>query len=102
MIRKGYSDGPSGQIHWRMLVPESCYDRAVDIAARIAEETRPGDPLDPETDIGPVISETQYGRIQRLVEKGLEEGAQLAAGGPGKPEPAARQQRPEHRGRRRL
>ena len=69
----------------RMLVPEAIYDQAVEIAAAVARETRCGDPLDPETHIGPVISETQFNRIQTLIETGIKEGANLAAGGPGKP-----------------
>ena len=69
----------------RMLVPEALYDQAVVIAANVAAEARCGDPRDPATDLGPVISKTQFDRIQALIEKGLEEGAHLAAGGPGKP-----------------
>ena len=40
----------------------------------------------PASNIGPVVSETQYGRIQQLIEKGIGEGAKLEVGGPGKPE----------------
>lgn len=69
----------------RMLVPEVRYEQAVEIASAVARKTRCGDPLDPDTDIGPVISETQYNRIQGLIKTGLKEGANLAAGGPGKP-----------------
>jgi aldehyde dehydrogenase (NAD+) len=69
----------------RMLVPQSRYEEAVAIAAKIAVETRPGDPNDPATEIGPVVSETQYTRIQSLIEAGIAEGATVAAGGPGKP-----------------
>ncbi|MDH3924161.1 MAG: aldehyde dehydrogenase family protein, partial [Xanthomonadales bacterium] len=58
----------------------------VRIAAEEANNTRPGDPNDPETDIGPVVSAAQYSRIQGLIETGIAEGATLAAGGPGKPE----------------
>ena len=69
----------------RMLVPRSRYEEAVAVAAKIAAETRPGDPNDPASDIGPVVSETQYTRIQNLIETGIAEGATVAAGGPGKP-----------------
>jgi aldehyde dehydrogenase (NAD+) len=69
----------------RMLVPETLYDEAVGFAAAVANSTRPGDPNDPGTDIGPVVSATQFGKIQGLIEKGVEEGAVPAAGGPGKP-----------------
>ena len=70
----------------RMLVPESLYEDAVQLAASIAEKVHPGDPQNPATKMGPVVSEAQYNKIQGLIEKGLEEGAQLVIGGPGKPE----------------
>ncbi len=70
----------------RMLVPASCYEDAVNLAAAVAEKVHPGDPQNPETKMGPVISEAQYNKIQGLIEKGISEGAQLVIGGPGKPE----------------
>jgi aldehyde dehydrogenase (NAD+) len=70
----------------RMLVPASLYEEAVKLAVSVAETIHPGDPQNPETQIGPVVSETQYNKIQGLIEKGLEEGAKLVIGGPGKPE----------------
>ncbi|MFP3562156.1 aldehyde dehydrogenase family protein, partial [Paraburkholderia sp. SIMBA_049] len=45
-----------------------------------------GDPRSPETDIGPVVSRTQFDRIQHFIRLGIEEGATLVAGGPGRPE----------------
>jgi aldehyde dehydrogenase (NAD+) len=44
-----------------------------------------GDPNEATSNIGPVVSATQYGRIQQLIEKGIGEGAKLEVGGPGKP-----------------
>ena len=94
-LQKAVADGVHAMFHnsgqscnapSRMLVPESLYDEAVAIAAEEAGKTRPGDPDDPDTDIGPVVSEAQFNRIQQLIGKGVEEGAKLAAGGPGKPE----------------
>jgi aldehyde dehydrogenase (NAD+) len=70
----------------RMLVPQSLYEQAVAIAGAVAERAQPGDPQDPETKMGPVVSEAQYNKIQGLIEKGIEEGAGLVCGGPGKPE----------------
>jgi aldehyde dehydrogenase (NAD+) len=81
-----HNSGQSCNAPSRMLVPESIYEEAVAIAARVANETRPGDPNDPETDIGPVISAAQFNKIQGLIEAGVAEGAVIAAGGPGKPE----------------
>jgi len=70
----------------RMLVPENLYEEAVAVAAAVAERVQPGDPQDPTTRMGPVVSEAQYNKIQGLIEKGMEEGAGLVCGGPGKPE----------------
>ena len=70
----------------RMLVPQSLYEQAVAIAGAVAERAQPGDPQNPETKMGPVVSEAQYNKIQGLIEKGIEEGAGLVCGGPGKPE----------------
>jgi len=80
-----HNSGQSCNAPSRMLVPASVYEEAVAIAAAEAANTRPGDPTDPKSDIGPVISEQQYNKIQSLIEKGVEEGARIAAGGPGKP-----------------
>jgi aldehyde dehydrogenase (NAD+) len=81
-----HNSGQSCNAPSRMLVPENRYEEAVGIAAAEAEKTRPGDPTDPDSDIGPVISEAQFNRIQSLIETGIGEGAKIAAGGPGKPE----------------
>jgi aldehyde dehydrogenase (NAD+) len=81
-----HNSGQSCNAPSRMLVPESLYEEAVDIAAAEAGKIRPGDPTDPESHIGPVISEVQYNKIQRLIEAGSKEGAKIVAGGPGKPE----------------
>jgi aldehyde dehydrogenase (NAD+) len=81
-----HNSGQSCNAPSRMLVPESLYEEAVAIAARVARATRPGDPNDSETDIGPVISEAQFNRIQGLIKTGMAEGAVIAAGGPGKPD----------------
>lgn len=81
-----HNSGQSCNAPSRMLVPADRYEDAVRIAAAEAEKTRPGDPTDPDSDIGPVISQAQFDKIQGLIETGIAEGAQLAAGGPGKPE----------------
>ena len=81
-----HNTGQSCNAPSRMLVPENLYEEAVAIATAAANETRPGDPNDPETHIGPVISEAQYDKIQGLIQTGVSEGAKIAAGGPGKPE----------------
>ena len=81
-----HNSGQSCNAPSRMLVPRDRYEEAVSIAAEVAEQTIAGDPQDESTHIGPVISQAQYDKIQGLIEKGIEEGARVAAGGPGKPE----------------
>jgi aldehyde dehydrogenase (NAD+) len=80
------NSGQSCNAPSRMLVHESVYAEAVAIAAGVAEQTIVGDPVGEDTNIGPVVSEAQYNKIQALIEKGIEEGATLSAGGPGKPQ----------------
>ncbi len=74
-------DAPS-----RMLVPRNRMQEAAEIAAGVAAGTRVGDPRDENVDVGPVVSDLQWAKIQGLIQKGVDEGATLAAGGPGKPE----------------
>ena len=69
-----------------MLVPEARQDEAKEIAKKAAETTKVGDPFGEDTSIGPVVSEVQFNKIQGLIEKGIEEGAELVTGGPGKPD----------------
>jgi aldehyde dehydrogenase (NAD+) len=81
-----HNTGQSCNAPSRMLVPENLYEEAVAIATAEARKTRPGDPTDPESHIGPVVSELQYNKIQGLIETGIAQGATIVAGGPGKPE----------------
>ena len=70
----------------RMLVPEAAMERAMKIASDAAQKIRIGDPKDLETQMGPLSSEAQWNKVQRLIEKGIEDGAHLACGGPGRPD----------------
>jgi aldehyde dehydrogenase (NAD+) len=70
----------------RMLVPEKRYDEAVQIAKRVAAEPVVGDPQSDRTTMGPVANKNQFEKIQGLLRKGIEEGAQAVVGGPGRPE----------------
>ena len=70
----------------RMLVPASMLAQAEEIARRVTESVVVGDPADEATSMGPVVSEVQFNKIQALIEKGIEEGAKLVCGGPGRPE----------------
>ncbi|AGW94171.1 aldehyde dehydrogenase [Ralstonia pickettii DTP0602] len=69
----------------RMLVPRAQYEQAVQIAAAVANAVKVGDPSDPETKMGPISNRGQYDKVQRLIGVGIEEGARVAAGGPGRP-----------------
>jgi len=80
------NSGQSCNAPTRMLVPESRHEEAKEIAKKTAEATKVGDPFAEDTGIGPVVSDVQFNKIQGLIEKGIEEGAELVAGGPGKPE----------------
>ncbi|QKG19780.1 aldehyde dehydrogenase family protein [Actinomadura verrucosospora] len=80
------NSGQSCNAPSRMLVPAARMDEAAAIAAEAARNITVGDPREETTRIGPVVSATQYGRIQQLIEKGIGEGAKVEVGGPGKPE----------------
>ena len=80
------NSGQSCNAPTRMLVPASRMDEAAAIAAEASRNVTVGDPRAETTMIGPVVSATQYSRIQQLIEKGVGEGAKVEVGGPGKPE----------------
>src|SRR5580765_6727841 len=70
----------------RLLVPKSRLDA---VQAAIREGMRAftvGDPADPKTGIGPMVSQKQYERVQSYIRKGVEEGAEVLVGGEGRPE----------------
>jgi acyl-CoA reductase-like NAD-dependent aldehyde dehydrogenase len=69
-----------------MLVHRSQRDEAYAAARRAVEEVRLGDPFDPSTTMGPVVSQAQLERITALVQSGIDEGATLVVGGPGRPD----------------
>jgi aldehyde dehydrogenase (NAD+) len=70
----------------RMLVQRGIYDKAVGIAARVADGIKVGNALEEGPHIGPVVNKRQWDQIQGYIHKGIEEGARLIAGGPGLPE----------------
>ena len=78
--------GQSCNAPTRMLVPQDRLDEAAEIAARRAASTTPGDPQDENTRMGPLVSETQWNKVQDLIQKGIDEGASLVAGGTGRPD----------------
>jgi aldehyde dehydrogenase (NAD+) len=70
----------------RILVPESRLEEAKALARDAANAMRVGSPADPESRVGPMVSQKQWERVQGYIRLGLEEGAELVAGGEGKPE----------------
>jgi aldehyde dehydrogenase (NAD+) len=80
------NSGQSCNAPSRMIVPLSKMKEVAAIARGVAEKTRAGDPRAEGTNIGPVVSRIQWDKIQALINKGIEEGATLVAGGPGLPE----------------
>lgn len=70
----------------RMLVPAAKLAAAEAIAAKVTESVVVGDPAAETTTMGPVVSEVQFNKIQALIQKGIDEGAKLVTGGPGRPE----------------
>ena len=80
------NSGQSCNAPTRMLIEKSMYDEAIKRLKKYTENFEVGDPEKEGEHIGPVISENQYNKIQTLIKKGIDEGAKLIAGGPGKPE----------------
>jgi aldehyde dehydrogenase (NAD+) len=79
------NSGQSCDAPTRMLVPAEREEEALAIAAAIAARQKVGDPRTPGTDLGPVVSQAQFDKIQRLIEAGIADGARLVTGGPGRP-----------------
>ena len=69
-----------------MLVEKSMYNEAIERLKKYTENFEVGDPKKEGEHIGPVISENQFKKIQALIQKGIDEGAKLVAGGTGKPD----------------
>jgi aldehyde dehydrogenase (NAD+) len=89
-VRKGADEcfentGQSCNAPTRMLVPRNRLAEATAIAVRRADAVMVGDPTKETTEMGPVVSDLQWNKIQTLIQKGIDEGATLAAGGTGRP-----------------
>ena len=70
----------------RILVPESIKQEFLTALKEEFSNVKVGDPLDKNTQVGPIISKKQFDTVQSYIDKGIEEGAELLYGGPGKPE----------------
>ena len=90
-VRSGVSNmmgntGQSCNAPSRMLVQASVYDRAVQIAKQAAENIKVARPTEEGWHLGPLSSRVQFDKVQGMIKAGIEEGAELVAGGLGKPE----------------
>ncbi|MFU8889877.1 MAG: aldehyde dehydrogenase family protein, partial [Trueperaceae bacterium] len=90
VARCASNSGQSCNAPTRMLVPHDRMDEVAALARAAAEGLRVGDPNDPDTTIGPVVSEAQWQKIQDLIAAGVRDGARLVAGGTGRPEGLSR------------
>ena len=77
--------GQNCQSPTRMLIPRAQRDAAFAAAKQAVDSVRLGDPLDPATTLGPMVSQGQFDKIQALIQSGIDEGATLVAGGTGRP-----------------
>lgn len=77
--------GQNCQSPTRMLVHRSQRDQAVEAARAAVDSIKVGDPTDPQTGLGPIVSQAQFEKVQDLIQSGLDEGATLVAGGTGRP-----------------
>ena len=81
-----YNSGQSCNAPTRMLVERPIYNKVLELAKITGESQQPGDPATAGRHVGPVVSALQFERIQTLINAGIDEGATLLVGGPGKPD----------------
>jgi aldehyde dehydrogenase (NAD+) len=77
--------GQNCQSPTRMLIPRAQRDAAFDAAREAVGTILVGDPLDPASTLGPLVSQAQFEKVQGLIQSGVDEGATLVAGGTGRP-----------------
>jgi aldehyde dehydrogenase (NAD+) len=81
-----YINGQACDAPTRLLVPRHRMEETTKLAAKAAAEYVIGSPSDPATTLGPVMNANQFARVQKLIQTGINEGARLVCGGPGRPE----------------
>ncbi len=84
------NSGQSCDAATRLLVPRALHDKALAIAADEAAKQTTGDPWAEGTVLGPLVSQMQWDKVQRLIKAGIDEGATLAIGGLGLPDGLAK------------
>jgi aldehyde dehydrogenase (NAD+) len=86
-VTRGFSNtGQSCHSPTRILVKDDQLETFLNFVRREAEKVRVGNPQDANTTMGPVVNRAQFDRIQSYIEKGVQEGARLIFGGPGRPD----------------
>lgn len=85
VLRCFTNTGQSCQAPTRMLIDRRQRDEVLSLARKTVEQVRLGDTLDPKTTMGPVVSKTQFEKVQRLIELGIRDGATVVCGGTGRP-----------------
>ena len=78
--------GQSCNAPTRMFVPAHRRDEITEAALKAVEDLTVGDPTDPKTNLGPLVSQAQFDKVQGLIQEGIDEGATLLTGGVGRPE----------------
>jgi aldehyde dehydrogenase (NAD+) len=84
------NSGQSCNAPTRMLVPRARHAEVVELARTAAGNFTVGDPRSENSNLGPVVSKVQFDKIQGLIQAGIDEGAELVAGGPGLPDGLSR------------
>lgn len=80
------NSGQTCTAHTRLLVPERLYQQAAELAVAAAGAYAPGDPLNEQTRLGPLVSAAQRERVRDYIRRGIAEGAELLLGGAEPPE----------------
>ncbi len=79
------NSGQSCNAPTRLLVQSSVYVQAIAVAKEVASAYSVGNPEEPGDHLGPLVSRTQFERVQKLIDTGIKEGARLLVGGVGRP-----------------
>ena len=80
------NSGQSCHAPTRIVVQEQQFEELLDLLRNEVAKVRVGDPQDPATTMGPVINKAQFDRIQRYIQTGIDDGARIVCGGPGRPD----------------
>jgi aldehyde dehydrogenase (NAD+) len=80
------NNGEACVAHTRILAPRSQYDEVVTAIATMTSGLKVGNPLDPDTFIGPMVKAAQQERVESYIKLGIDEGARVVVGGPGMPD----------------